>query len=360
MKIPTTANSHSFSRYLIKSGEETDFNGIFIYKPFFFFVQAGLAFLGILSFFLVFLLSKNQHPILSFFLFAGFTIGVFLVDVAVPDFQNILVLFFFLSSLVIFLRRAFRWLYKNIQAAAVIVILGVFLSSNQCFGELPQNNPGKERIIDLYLPYSQLWERLPKDLDMVLLDFDLYNYLQDLGIPKADPAKMVPPVSVTFLDSVLEGKVGSRSVELKFRSQIDLLGKGLKAIEFPHFDIGIRSISIDGEEVTLARQGLIQSVSAISPQSPNSGPRKNSFPFSTPDQAANQIGLKEEPSGMDPKGIIFSKKEGKVLLEAQLVKDLWMNPETKEEGFQIALPSFGSGKLLLSINRFNQKVEKRP
>ncbi|MFZ2959706.1 MAG: S-layer homology domain-containing protein [Candidatus Ozemobacteraceae bacterium] len=360
MKIPTTANSHNFSRNLIKSGEKSDFKGIFIYRPFFFLVQAGLALLGALSFLLVFLLSKNQHPLLSFFLFTGFAVGVFLLKMIVPDSQSILVLFFFLGFLLMFLQRAFSWLQHHIRATAVVLFLGIFLSSNQCFAELPQNDPRKERIIDLYVPYSQLGEHLPKDSDMVLLDFELYKYLKDLGIPKAEPVKMYPPVSVTFLDSVLEGIVGSGSVKLKFSSQIDLLGKGFKVIEFPHSDLGICSIRIDGEEVTLARKGLNQPIQALPTQTPNSEPRKGLYPFSAPDQVPNQVVIKEESSGLDARGIIISKKEGRVLLEAQLIKDLWLNPETKEEGFQIALPPFASGKLLLSINRLDQKVEIEP
>ncbi|MBI3038641.1 hypothetical protein HYY75_06280, partial [bacterium] len=183
---------------------------------------------------------------LTFILYSLFA---FLVEEHFPGSQEIGFSVFFIGIFVAGGSNCMRNLYRKKKLVAAIVLLGLSLP---CLGAVTEIDPRVEQVIDIYIPYSQLGERLPKDSNLVFLQFDEYKYLRDLGIPEPNPSLWNPPVSVTFCSGSYHGQLKEGRVELTARFEIELIGKGFKQIPFPTDGVGVKSLTLDGEPAMLS------------------------------------------------------------------------------------------------------------
>ncbi|MFZ2957580.1 MAG: hypothetical protein WA705_11865 [Candidatus Ozemobacteraceae bacterium] len=260
----------------------------------------------------------------------------------------------------------------------ILLLIALFcgFSLNPARAANTVEDPREKKTVDVFVPYSQLGERLPKDFPLVFLKFEEYKYLQDLGLPEPDPLRLVPPAAFTVLSGVLQGQTVEDRVELTARFEIELLGKGYKAIPFPISGLGIRTLLLNGETVVMAPQAPLTQGNSNSQMYQQNAPDMQQLVQQNQQiqqirqmnvqvqQSMNidQMNAVPSPNFFDRNSAIWTDREGLVVLEAVLVKDLFSKnePRVKVEGFQMPLPSFAVMKLDLTVSRTGQRIEVNP
>ncbi|RCK81791.1 MAG: hypothetical protein OZSIB_0925 [Candidatus Ozemobacter sibiricus] len=245
----------------------------------------------------------------------------------------------------------------------VLLLLAFPLGAQAQERREPGKDPRVEQIIDVYIPYSQLGERLATDVPLVFLTDEDYRYLRDLGLPEPDPSLRLPPVGVTHVACSLVGSVRDDVASMHLGMTVDLLGKGFKLIPFPTGQVGIRSLLLDGKPAVLIPAAAAKNLSAVPGREalPDSSVVQNQV-FQRPAfaQVANAPWRPETPS--DTEHAIVTDKEGRIVIEADLVKDLLGRGQAvrAREGFVLGLPPFAAATLDLTIDRPRQFVEIEP
>ena len=366
MQIPTTGNSLVFYKNIIRAQEEVGFRGVFLWEPLRSLLSMALWALGVVVFLLILWLATMRRAVPAGILFIAYSLGLVLLEEKLPQAQSPGVAAFCLCLVVTLIYRVGRFFTAK-SAAAGIIAIAVFFGAAPADARESTIDPRVEQTIDVFVPYSQLGERLPKDYPLVFLNYDEYKYLRDLGIPDPDPARWTPPVSVSYLSCVYEGQVAAGKVELAVRMEVELLGKGFKQIEFPTDGVGVRTLTIDGKPAVLASPldlGKVVNLQNDFNQGSNTQNDMRQMQMNAPSQNfAQQVAQTTNGSfGHDTRAVILTDKEGRAVIEGKLVKDLFskQQPQSRIEGFKMALARFGGGRLELNLDRAKQKVEVVP
>jgi hypothetical protein len=377
MKIPATAKFVDFYRNVVQPNDKTEFRGFILWNPLYRLAEGVHTVIGLLFLVLVVLSAVNQMPRVAIILFSLFILGATFAEEALPGVQRELVAPFLLGLCLILILRAFWNVFrhiKNTQIATLLVFISLGFLPAWAGPEETPVNPRVEQIIDVYVPFSQLGERLPKDYPMVYLSQADFQYLKDLGIPEPDPGRWTPPYSCSFLSGNFDGIVTDERVELTVRVEADLLGKGFKYLIFPTDGVGIRSLTLDGEPVVFSHHAA-----DFSPQKWSWGNSQNESPQMRMQQAQQMEQVQQVQQMLSPqqlnqnniagnffpggsKTAIVTAKEGRVIIEGLLVKDLFskVDPSSKVRGFALALPPFGMGKLRLAVPEPQRQFEVNP
>ncbi|MBF0503333.1 MAG: hypothetical protein HQM09_24655, partial [Candidatus Riflebacteria bacterium] len=255
----------------------------------------------------------------------------------------------------------------SVNVASLVIVVCLGLTASSAFAEnspnLP-NDPRDKQIIDVFIPYSQLGDRLPKDSSLVFLKFEEYRFLHDLGLPEPDPRRLVSPVSFAVQSGLIQGNTVQDRVELSAHFEIQLFGKGFKSIPFPITGLGIRSLTLNGEPVVMAPNqqfDLTQSGNMNQQAVQMQQFQQNEMQSQQAMNINRQVNAPPQ-FDRDQHSSIWTDREGLVVLDAVLVKDLFSKnePHAKVEGFQMPIPSFAVMKLDLTVNRPGQRVEVNP
>ncbi|HNW34917.1 MAG TPA: hypothetical protein PKM25_08300, partial [Candidatus Ozemobacteraceae bacterium] len=366
MQIPTSGNSVRVFRNHLSAGETAHFRGMIFWEPIRAGVLALLSVVGLLFALFLWLVAQRRKSWTAAIIVVLMILGAGLLDQFVVNIQNQAWDIFFFVLLILLIGRKAYSLRSDASvptsSAVILVILGLLAGTAPvASAEPPVENPRVEQFLDLYVPYSQLGDRLPRDSGFVALSLDEYNYLRDIGIPDPDPARWYPPLGVTFVSASYTARVSKTRVDLKLRFDAVLLGKGFKQIEFPTDGVGVKSLTINGTPALLA------------PESQNSGPVQNAAAravqqmqqIQTNDfavsQTANQAFQMPQP-GYQKRPAIMTDREGPVVIEAELVKDLTSRTQTNAavDGFKLPVPVYGPANLDLLIDRPKQMVDIQP
>ncbi len=376
-KIVNTGQTYPFSKHLIKAGEAPKFRGLFIWQPLELLLYLAIGLSGILGYLLLLFLARRSRGFIAGFLVILFALLLNLLEERVPGGMDPAMLAFGGCFLLTIAARVFSWAKSQVKNPATLVML--LILSGTCtpvFAENPPPlDPRVEQVVDVFIPYSQLGERLPKDSPLVFLKDEDYAYLRDLGIPEPDPARWTPPVSVVYVSCQFIGHVVGDQVEITMNLVADLLGKGFKKIPFPQDGVGVRSLLVDGNPAVLLGGGqpaLLnddqgnfqgQTVENLSNQMPQQMVSQMNQQMNINAPMTNQQEAQGNTfAGPRQRPFLVTKQEGRVVIEAKLVKDLIsksrLNPTA--DGFRIALPPFGPAVLDLAIDKPGLKVEVLP
>jgi hypothetical protein len=365
MRIPTSGRSWLFFRNILKPGESTAFKGFLIWEPLHTLLFFGVGLVGLLVFLCIWGAASHSLALVAGGVFILYSMTLMLFEEAIPGIQGAGFGSFFMGLALLLIYRIYGLLKRSTTAVVAILLLLGLPGATMAQTAPPDLNPRIEQILDIYIPYSQLGDRLPKDIGMVFLPFDEYRYLRDLGIPEPDPARWVPPRSHAFVAGTLTGIVKEDHVELKAVYEIDLLGKGFKKIRFPTDRVGVRSLRLNGEPAILG--ALEAGMANTNLMNQNAMPQQMQQEMI---QARQQVQMNVSPSFNEPgypdvggaATYVVTDKEGRVTLEATLIKDLFskIEPRAKVEGFALPMPAFALGELNLSLNKARQKVIVTP
>ncbi|NLI75452.1 MAG: hypothetical protein GX442_03290 [Candidatus Riflebacteria bacterium] len=367
--IPRTGNSIFVTRNDIAALETPSLRVFVLWEPVRFALTLALALAGFFVFLVVRALARRGRGFLTWLVALGYSAALLALEERFPGLQDPGLLAIAACFGVVVLWRV--WAYLRVlgggkTVVAVLLLLAVPAAGTAATGLPPgEKDPRVEQTIDVFIPYSQLGERLATDSPLVFLKYEDYRYLHDLGLPEPDPTLWLPPVGVTYVSCSLTGMVHDDVVILRLRMEADLLGKGFKSIPFPTSQVGIQSLTLDGSPAVLAplppfagapagpwAQGAAQQqrqVDIAQTAQMNMAPQALNDPANTWNDAA-------------PGHAIITDREGRVVIEADLVKDLLGRGQAvrAKEGFTLGLPPFGAGKLDLVLDRPRQFVEIEP
>lgn len=368
MKIPTGGKSVVVFRNHLPAGQAATFKGVIFWEPIRTGLGAVLGFAGLLFALIIWLTAQRRSPSLAGLFTVTLIIGIAVVEHLMPKLQVATwAAFFLILALLLVARKLFSLRSEgSTGTAAVTGILILFLLSGLApavSAEQPAADPRVERMLDLYVPYSQLGDRLPRDSGFVALSLDEYNYLRDIGVPDPDPSRWYPPLGVTFVNASYTARVTKNRVDISLKFEAVLLGKGFKQIEFPTDGVGVKSVTINGVPALLA------------PETQQTGPQRTDL---IPQQqvqndiAVAQTGIQQamvqtvqnvSPLAFrEKRPAILTDREGTVLIEAELVKDLTSRTQMNAavDGFRLPVPVYGPAVLSLIIDHPNQAVEIKP
>jgi len=364
MQIPTGGSSVTVFRTHLPAGEIGRFRGIIFWEPLRTALEAGAWLIGFVFAILLWLAARGQRIWLAGASFLVLFAGTALLEQGLPGIQSGIWKSLFLFLILFLAGRkliAFRRAGASPETPLLIVLVLLFSSGSlpAFAGTTPEADPRVEKTVDLYVPYSQLGDRLPRDGSFVGLTIDDYTYLKDLGIPEPDPSRWFPPLGVTFVSASCTAQVERERVNLSLRLEVQLHGKGYKQIEFPTDGVGVRSLTIEGVPALLAADAL------------RPGPRRDDV-----SQIAQQV--QQAPSPMqqqmlmnnavpgfvqaDRRPAILTDREGRVVIEARLVKDLTSRTRTDTgvDGFRLPLPTYGPAQFELILDRPDQAIDIQP
>ncbi len=363
--IPRTDNSVFVTRNDIAALETPTLRVFVLWEPVRFALTLGLALAGLLVFLVVRALARRGRGFLAWLVTLGYSAVLLALEERFPGLQDPGLLAIAACAGGIILWRVYAYLRVfggGKTAVAVLLVLAVPAAGAAASDQPPgEKDPRVEQTIDVFIPYSQLGERLATDSPLVFLKYEDYRYLHDLGLPEPDPTLWLPPVGVTYVSCSLSGTVHDDVVSLKLRLEADLLGKGFKTIPFPTSQVGIRNLTLDG------------SPAALVPLPPGTAPdAQGAFPQPRQVDIAQTAQMNMAPPALNDTvnawneaasgHAIVTDKEGRVVIEADLVKDLLGRGQAvrAQEGFTLGLPPFGAGQLDLALDRPRQFVEIEP
>lgn len=367
MKIPTGGRSVAVFRNHLPAGQEARFRGIIFWEP----IRTGLSAImcaaGLLFALLIWLVAQRRWSFLAGFFVIFLVVAAGIADYLLPGLQNpAWGAFFLILGLLLLIRKMLSMRAgESVKTATIagILLLTLLGGSPQAVSAEPiAGDPRVEKMLDLYVPYSQLGDRLPRDSGFVALSLDEYNYLRDVGIPDPDPSRWYPPLGVTFVTASYTARVTKSRVDLTLRFEAILYGKGFKQIEFPTDGIGVKSVTINGVPALLAPETQLvgprhADVQQQVQQMPQVQQVQDNFSNARNDQQ-NIL----PPQLRDKRPAILTDREGPIVIEAEMVKDLTSLTQMNAavDGFQLPVPSYGPANLNLVIDRPNQSVDIQP
>ncbi|HEY9069382.1 MAG TPA: hypothetical protein VIV61_03940, partial [Candidatus Ozemobacteraceae bacterium] len=363
MQIPTGGRSVRVFRTHLPAGEIGRFRGIIFWEPLRTALAAAAWAAGLVFAVILWSAAQRRRTWLAVFALVTLFVGTALLEQGIPGIQSgiwksvFTFLFLFLAGRkLIMMHRA----GASPEPSLLIALLFALASGAPAFAAAaPAADPRVEQTIDLYVPYSQLGDRLPRDGGFVGLSIDDYTYLRDLGIPEPDPSRWFPPLGVTYVSASWTAHVAGDRVNLALRLELLLLGKGYKQIEFPTEGVGVRSLKINGTPALLTadtyRPGprrddtsqIVQQVQQVQYQAQQQMLMNNAVP--------NQGGFERRPA-------ILTDREGLVVIEAALVKDLTSRTRTGTDvgGFRLPVPVCGPAQFELTVDRPGQTIDIQP
>jgi len=361
-KIPQTQNSLFFYKNDLNSQEEASVKLTVIWQPLRIALSILLGAIGLVVFIILQTLAARGSGFLAWLLVvvcSGLILGA---EEQVTGFQEPFILALLGCFALYIVLRVYRFAASKWHGAAAIVLAAALFGSPQVASAVNQadgneKDPRVEQTIDVFVPYSQLGDRVATDSSLVFLRYEDFKYLRDLGIPEPDPSLWMPPVSVTYVSCSLSGEVNDDLVSLKLRMVVQLLGKGFKQIPFPTSRVGIKSLQIDGQPAVLMAGSLARQTNQIIYQQEM---QSNVAQSANIQQKTAITQLPPAAEGVEHS--IVTDKEGVAVIEAELVKDLFSRGQAARtrEGFSLGLPPFGAADLDLLINRQRQFVEIEP
>ncbi len=368
ISIPTTANSVTMQRQMVAALESVAMRVIILWKPLEGVLTLILGLIGLAVFLLLALLALNDRFVSAYLVLAVFLLSSLILEQFwyLSQWPAQTTMFFGLCVLLIG-----RILVAMKRGSTLTVIVLAFTLSSLMPLPAAELDPRVEQTIDVYVPFQQLEERLPKDGNLVFLKLEEYNYLRDLGLPKPDPARWLPPVGVGYRLATFTGTVLDDRVEVRLRMEVELLGKGYKLIEFPCQGIGVRDVTLNGKKAWLKPIGpgndlpsyaSDQNVNLVNSREIQQNMQQMVAQVQQA-QAMNQMNIVPQ-RGLLPleRAAIVTDETGLAVLEAVMVKDLNVrtDPNPKNSGFRLPLPAFSAARFDLLIPRPGLKVEMMP
>ncbi|MBP7633304.1 hypothetical protein KBA41_03970 [Candidatus Ozemobacteraceae bacterium] len=363
MKIPTGGKSVVVFRNHLPAGQAAKFKGIIFWEPIRTGLKAVMFLAGLLFALPIWLSAQRRSPTLGALFAVTLISAIAVVEHLMPKLQFAAwAAFFLVFALLLVARKLFAARPEGTpgtSAVAGTVILFVLSGLAPAISaEPPAADPRVERMLDLYVPYSQLGDRLPRDSDFVALSIDEYNYLRDIGIPDPDPSRWYPPLGVTFVNASYTARVTKDRVDISLKFEAVLSGKGFKQLEFPTEGVGVKSVTINGVPALLA------------PETQQTGSQRTDLiprqqlqnDIAMTQQAVQQVQNVSPLAFHEKRSVILADWEGPVLIEAELVKDLTSKTRTNApvDGFRLPVPVYGPAVLNLVIDHPNQAVEIKP
>ncbi|HNV72100.1 MAG TPA: hypothetical protein PKO06_20505, partial [Candidatus Ozemobacteraceae bacterium] len=176
--IPTTANSITMQRDLVLALETIDMRVIVLWKPLEGLLTLLLGFTGLAVFLLLAFLALSNRFIPAFLLFGFYLLSSLILEQYWSQSQWPGQAIMLLALCVLTAGRLLFALRSGKAVSVAVLMLACGLVSPVWAAEL---DPRVEQVIDVYVPFKQLEERLPKDSSLVFLKLEEYTYLRDLG-----------------------------------------------------------------------------------------------------------------------------------------------------------------------------------
>ncbi len=368
MKIPTGGKSVVVFRNHLPAGQAAMFKGIIFWEPIRTGLKAVMFLAGLLFALPIWLSAQRRSPALAELFAITFIIAIAVVEHLMPSLQIAAwAAFFLVFALLLVARKVFAIPSEGPARTSAVTgfVILFFLSgiAPATAADPSTADPRVERMLDLYVPYSQLGDRLPRDSGFVALSLDEYTYLRDLGVSDPDPSRWYPPLGVTYVNASYTARVTKDRVDISLKFEAMLFGKGFKQLEFPTEGVGVKSVTINGVPALLAPE-----TQQVGPRRSDLIPRQQLQSDIAMAQNAVQQALTQTVQNVSPlafrdkRPVILTDREGPALIEAELVKDLTSKTRMNApvDGFQLPVPTYGPAVLNLVIDRPSQAVDIRP